>query len=159
MYLVTSQQSKKMKRKRKYAIKVTVESTWCHNVGHPNKVSGWIASSCPGRFLPGMDQECRERWLFLHRPARLYEFSTKMADWVRGGEKGGEGAISQGLFCVHVRDIQDNTKSSCLADTLGSSSKQMSRLLHTMAKIMWKIWLSLWRFIISPADQQRLFQH
>lgn len=127
MYLVTSQHWKSDNtRKWREKGKVTVWSKWCHNVGHPNKVSGWIASSCPGHFLPGMEKECWARWLFLHRPARLYEFSIKMADREREREKGGERGVeanmaAKGLICVHVRDLQDKTESRCLADKLGST--------------------------------------
>ena len=40
----------------KSAVEVTVKSTSCHNVGHPNKVPGWIANSCSGHFLPSVER-------------------------------------------------------------------------------------------------------
>lgn len=61
--------------------------------------------------------------MFLRRPARLYEFSIKMADGegeregrTEGEKRGMEANVAaKRLICVHVRDLQDKTEGRCLA--------------------------------------------
>lgn len=54
-----------------------------------------------------MEKECWARWLFLRHPARLHEFSIKMAD----REREREANMAKGLAWVRVRDPQDETES------------------------------------------------
>lgn len=54
-----------------------------HNVGHPNKVLGWIASSCPGHFLLEMRKSAEPWWLFLH----CWEWMCSAVKWLRGRRK------------------------------------------------------------------------